>query len=104
MKRVRRPSPHTQALLAALSQRPRGWQYGYELSQMTNLKSGTIYPILMRLCDRGMLESQWKEAKIEGRPARHMYRLTAAGVAFARNGLDERPLGIARVEPAEGFL
>lgn len=104
MKRVRRPSPHTQALLAALSQRPRAWHYGYELSQMTNLKSGTIYPILMRLCDRGMLESQWKEAKIEGRPARHMYRLTSAGVAFARNGLDERPLGNARVEPAEGFL
>jgi DNA-binding PadR family transcriptional regulator len=104
MKRVRRPSPHTQVLLAALSQRPRAWHYGYELSQMTNLKSGTLYPILMRLCDRGMLESQWKEAKIEGRPARHLYRLTAAGMAFARDQLDRHAIGSPKAEPAGGFL
>jgi DNA-binding PadR family transcriptional regulator len=37
-----------------LEQRPRAWQYGYELSQITELKSGTLYPILMRLSDRGL--------------------------------------------------
>jgi len=72
-------------LFAVLTRRPRAWQYGYQLSQLTGLKSGTLYPILMRLCDRGLLESQWQPAPQRGRPPRHMYRLTAAGGVFARN-------------------
>lgn len=84
MERNRRPSEHTLLLLEALSKRPRTWQYGYELSQITGLKSGTLYPILMRLCDRGLLESQWQNAAQPGRPPRHIYRLTAAGTAFVR--------------------
>jgi DNA-binding PadR family transcriptional regulator len=75
---------HTILLLEALNKRPRAWQYGYELSQVTGLKSGTLYPILMRLCDRGLLESQWQAAAQPGRPPRHVYRLTAEGIAFAR--------------------
>lgn len=84
MERNRRPSAHTLLLLEALSKRLRKWQYGYELAQLTGLKSGTLYPILMRLCDRGLLESQWQPAIQPGRPPRHMYRLTTAGAAFAR--------------------
>lgn len=84
MERNRAPSAHTLLLLDALIKRPRAWQYGYELSQVTGLKSGTLYPILMRLCDRGLLESQWQDAAQPGRPPRHMYRLTAAGSAFVR--------------------
>lgn len=95
MQRERRPSPHTLLLLDALSQRPRTWQYGYELSQVTGLKSGTLYPILMRLGDRGLLESQWQPAVQPGRPPRHVYRLTAAGAAFARTAA-------AREAAAEG--
>jgi len=87
MQRNRRPSPHTLVLLAELSQRPRAWHYGYELSRITELKSGTLYPILMRLSERGMLESKWQAAVEEGRPPRHAYRLTAAGLAFAHDAL-----------------
>lgn len=87
MERNRRPSAHTLLLLEALSKRPRAWHYGYELSQITGLKSGTLYPILMRLCDRGLLESQWQPAVQAGRPPRHVYRLTAPGVAFARRAI-----------------
>lgn len=87
MNRIRKPSAHTLLLLDALSKRPRAWQYGYELSQITGLKSGTLYPILMRLCDRGLLESQWRAAAQAGRPPRHIYRLTATGAAFARGAL-----------------
>ena len=65
-------------------ERPRAWRYGYELAQMTRLKSGTLYPILMRLSDRGMLESKWQPAEKPGLPARHMYRLTVNGGVFAR--------------------
>lgn len=65
-------------------ERPRAWQYGYELAQITRLKSGTLYPILMRLSDRGMLESKWQPSDKPGSPPRHMYRLTVSGGAFAR--------------------
>jgi PadR family transcriptional regulator PadR len=87
MERNRKPSAHTLLLLDALSRRPRTWQYGYELSQVTGLKSGTLYPILMRLCDRGLLESQWQAAVHSGRPPRHVYRLTATGMAFVRGAI-----------------
>lgn len=91
MERRRRPSRHTLALLDALTQRPRAWHYGYDLSRVTELKSGTLYPILMRLCERGVLESKWQPAAQEGRPPRHMYRLTAAGLLFARDSLAAQP-------------
>lgn len=81
---TRKWSRQTLALLAALMERPRTWQHGYELSKETGLKSGTLYPILMRLSDQHFLESRWKEAERPGRPPRHVYRLTAAGLAVAR--------------------
>ena len=85
MNRNRRSSPHTLALFAVLIKRPQAWQYGYQLSQLTGLQSGTLYPILMRLCDRGLLESKWQPSPQLGRPPRHMYRLTDAGAVFARS-------------------
>jgi DNA-binding PadR family transcriptional regulator len=87
MVRIRRPSAHTLSLFVALTERPRSWHYGYELFQMTDLQSGTLYPILMRLCDRKLLESTWQPSPQRGRPPRHMYRLTAAGAALAREAL-----------------
>ncbi len=102
MQRHRSPSLHTLALLGALTQRPRAWHYGYDLSRLTQMKSGTLYPILIRLCERGMLESKWQSATQEGRPPRHMYRLTAAGVLFARDSLAAQPAG-RQVELGEEF-
>ncbi len=89
MKRNRRPSGHTLSLLRALAAQPRIWQYGYELSQATGLLSGTLYPILMRLSDRGLLEAHWQASPQAGRPPRHVYRLTPSGAAFARASLAE---------------
>ena len=63
---------------------PRAWHHGYELSKATELLSGTLYPILMRLSDRGFLEHKWVETEEPGRPPRHVYRLTAKGMAHAR--------------------
>jgi PadR family transcriptional regulator PadR len=85
---VRKRSSQTLALLAALMERARTWQYGYELSKETGLKSGTLYPILMRLSDQGLLESRWKDAERPGRPPRHVYRLTATGLALAREQVE----------------
>ena len=58
--------------------------YGYDLSKNTGLSSGTLYPLLMRLSDQGLLESQWQKPERPGKPPRHVYRLTSEGLAFAR--------------------
>jgi PadR family transcriptional regulator PadR len=42
-----------------------------------------MYPILIRLADRGLLETSWEAEHVPGRPARHLYRLTAEGREFA---------------------
>lgn len=78
-----RMSPQTVLVLTEFLQAQRDWKYGYDISRDTGLKSGTLYPILMRLADRALLETRW-EAPEAGRPPRHMYRLTTTGLQFAR--------------------
>jgi len=72
------------ALLRALSVRPLDWRYGYDMMKETGLSSGTLYPLLMRMTDQGLVEAEWRDPVQPGRPARHAYRLTAAGLALAR--------------------
>lgn len=77
-------SKQTRTALLALLERPRDWRYGYELMEITGIASGTLYPMLIRLCDQAHLEARWVPATHEGRPQRHAYRLTSSGLAFAR--------------------
>ncbi|MGD9634431.1 MAG: PadR family transcriptional regulator [Pirellulales bacterium] len=84
MERNRRPSAQTVSVLLALSESPAKWRYGYDLSQQTGLKAGSMYPILMRLADRGLLETSWETEVSAGRPPRHLYRLTGEGRAAAK--------------------
>jgi PadR family transcriptional regulator, regulatory protein PadR len=83
MTSTRRPSPQTIAVLAALAADPSLWRYGYELGQEVGLKAGSLYPILIRLCERGLLEAAWETEPGPGRPPRHLYRLTDAGAKLA---------------------
>ncbi len=57
MPRPHNASRQTLALLRALARQGRSWTYGYELAKETGLKSGSLYPILKRLADRGLLET-----------------------------------------------
>lgn len=75
-------SPQTKLLIEAFLVSPGDWRYGYDLSRDTGLKSGTLYPILMRLAENQLVESRWEQAE-EGRPTRHMYRLTGEGAKWA---------------------
>jgi PadR family transcriptional regulator PadR len=93
MTRNRKPSNQTLMLLGAFIEQPRQWCHGYDLTVATTLKSGTLYPILMRLSDRGLLEHKWHDSPDPGKPPRHLYRLTAAGVAFARAQLADSATG-----------
>jgi len=78
-------SDQTLTLFASLS--PGTWRHGYELAKETGLKSGTLYPILIRLAERGLVEARWEEEQPAGRPRRHLYRLTADGAQVAREAL-----------------
>ena len=74
-------SAQTLAVLAALAARPSDWRHGYDLARETELKSGTLYPILVRLADREIVQARWEEDEPSGRPRRHLYRLTSDGLA-----------------------
>jgi PadR family transcriptional regulator, regulatory protein PadR len=84
MPRKPNNSRQTRALLAAFLDRSQTWRHGYDLSKETGLRSGTLYPLLMRLSEQGLLEHRWQEAERPGLPPRHVYRLTASGLALAR--------------------
>jgi PadR family transcriptional regulator, regulatory protein PadR len=89
-------SPQTLSVLAALCEQPSRWQHGYALASQTGLKSGTLYPILIRLADRGLVEACWQDEPQPGRPRRHLYRLTPGGLASATAALAaaaRRPAG-----------
>lgn len=83
MTRSRVPSPQTIAVLAALAADPATWRYGYDVGLDTGLRAGSLYPILIRLTDRGLLEAHWEANPPQGRPARHLYRLTPEGLELA---------------------
>ena len=79
MTRSRTPSAQTIMVLEALAADPTRWRYGYDLAVEVGLKSGSLYPILIRLADRELLDSAWEPGP-PGKPPRHIYRLTARGL------------------------
>jgi PadR family transcriptional regulator len=69
------------AILQALAN---GYQYGFDVMDITGLPSGTVYPALRRLEQTGLIDSKWEKAAIAqrgGRPPRKYYELTPGGRA-----------------------
>src|SRR5262245_18261902 len=59
-----------------------GYQYGFDIMDMTGLPSGTVYPALRRLEEAGLVKSKWEKPAIaqqELRPPRKYYELTREG-------------------------
>ncbi|MFS0772389.1 PadR family transcriptional regulator [Sphingomonas sp. 1P08PE] len=83
MVRKRQPSKQMLTLLEVLSTQAQQWRHGYDLMKATGLQSGTLYPLLMRMTDQGLVEAEWREPAHPGRPPRHAYRLTTSGLALA---------------------
>jgi len=100
-------------LLAVLSEAP---SYGYQLVQDLNAKApgllatgeGTIYPVLHRLEERGLIQSAWREGET-GRQRRY-YRLSPKGKkALTANRLQWAALtklmgAVLDGAPAESFF
>jgi PadR family transcriptional regulator len=84
-------SAQTLSVLASLEADPASWQHGYRIARETGLRSGTLYPILIRLAERGLVEARWEDGQPAGRPRRHLYRLSPEGLAVARAALTRAP-------------
>lgn len=96
----RKPSQQTVSVLAFFLHNPDKWQYGYSISQELGIKSGTLYPMLIRLADRGYLETSWSSGNQPGRPPRHMYRLAAAGIGWAESWIRDADSEESCLNPA----
>jgi PadR family transcriptional regulator PadR len=72
---------------------------GADILRATGLLSGTMYPLLIRFEDSGLLKSKWEKEKAEalGRPRRRLYSITASGLAVAREALGE--LSMSGLQP-----
>jgi len=69
------------ALVLAVLSQLRAAQYGYSLRQALAeqgmpIEEGTLYPLLRRLEEQGLLASDWR---IEDGPPRRYYKLNAKG-------------------------
>lgn len=81
----------TAIVLLAVS---RGIRHGFDIMDASGLASGTVYPILRRLEDAGMLRSKWEpagSARDEQRPPRRYYQITGAGSNALQDALDRFP-------------
>jgi PadR family transcriptional regulator, regulatory protein PadR len=80
-------------VLRVLVADPTAEHYGYDLMKATRLPSGTLYPMLARLQQDGLVHSEWEEQRPDaaGRPPRKYYRLTAEGARVARLELARTP-------------
>ena len=89
---------------------PAAPRYGYDLMKASKLPSGTLYPMLARLQEQGLVSSAWEPTEAGGRPPRRYYRLTDEGAETARQELaraaaarpDARGAARGSTRPARG--
>lgn len=86
-----RITTQTLRVLGAFASGPEEGLSGAAIAKKTNLRSGTLYPILFRLEQTKWLESQWEtgEPSELGRPRCRFYKLTALGEREARQAYRE---------------
>ena len=62
-------------VLRVLIADPAAPHYGYDLMKAARLPSGTLYPMLARLQQQGLVESEWEPQRPDagGRPPRKYY-------------------------------
>ncbi|HEV3154542.1 MAG TPA: PadR family transcriptional regulator [Candidatus Baltobacteraceae bacterium] len=91
----RRLSAQALRVLEAFLGAPQHTAYGYGISRATGVKSGSLYPILMRLAEQQLVEASWEQPQ-DGKPPRHVYRLTPKGLQLALDARRAAPSPKAR--------
>ena len=84
----------TYATARVLQALARGLRHGFDIADATGLRGGTVYPILRRLEDEGLVSSSWEPAEIgrrEGRPSRKYYRLLAVARPEVEEAMERFP-------------
>ena len=98
MTRTRKPSSSTLMILKCLSSSPDGL-HGYGLMKASGLASGTLYPILARLADRGWLDKNWEVGDDAAGPPRRIYTLTPLGLAQLESYVADSVRGQKTLKP-----
>lgn len=82
---ARKRSHETRLVLQILLDAPTEETYGLEVVRATGLAAGSVYAILRRLEDEGLLDSRWEDLDTSdaGRPPRRYYRLNGEGRRIA---------------------
>lgn len=97
---TRKRSTATQLVFQALLDAPSEETYGFELSELTGLASGTIYPILRRLEEEGLLATRWATVQTEEqRRRRRYYQLTGEGRRVANAATATQRQGLRLLAP-----
>jgi DNA-binding PadR family transcriptional regulator len=89
-----RPSRLTYPTALVLQAVAEGFRYGFDIIDVSGLASGTVYPILRRLEESGLLRSRWEAvqaARDDQRPPRRYYQVTGSGAAMAREAVERYP-------------
>jgi PadR family transcriptional regulator len=92
MRKIRRLSDHSARVLQLFIDEPHVDRYGLEIIKFAGIPSGTLYPILGRFEDRGLIVGVWEEvgtAGRENRRPRRLYRLDPRAVDRASAELRE---------------
>ncbi|HEU5470542.1 MAG TPA: hypothetical protein VFV67_07800 [Actinophytocola sp.] len=84
-------SSHAARILRVLA--ARGTVEARELFTAASLPPASGYPIVHRLCDRGLVRREWEDIDpvAAGRPRTCSYALTKLGSSVAAEGLGEPP-------------
>jgi PadR family transcriptional regulator, regulatory protein PadR len=87
--RLGREQASLRRVLRVLLEDPMAEHYGLEIGKAAGLVGGSLYPLLLRLEQAGILVSDWEEADPSEarRPRRRLYRLTSQGTEYARQAL-----------------
>lgn len=84
VEQVRMSGP-TLKLLKVLLEHPKEAMSGAQISRITSVGSGTLYPLLQRLEAAGWIVGDWEKVNPSevGRPKRRLYKFTRSGQAAA---------------------
>lgn len=89
----------TYATAAVLQALAAGYRHGFDIVEAIGVRGGTVYPLLRRLEERGLVSAEWEEPEVgrqEGRPSRRYYRLTPAAAPFVELAHRRYPDGLRR--------